>query len=47
VRVLALRAGTPAEPGEPPGMELDVEPLEAIDGTPIIDLKPVWGGADP
>jgi len=27
---------------------LAVEPLEAIDGTPIVDIKPVWrGAADP
>jgi acetyl-CoA acyltransferase len=25
---------------------LDVAPLEAIDGTPIIDIKPVWKSAD-
>jgi tRNA-Thr(GGU) m(6)t(6)A37 methyltransferase TsaA len=25
---------------------LEVEPLEAIDGTPVIDLKPVLHGAD-
>lgn len=30
VRVLAVRAG-----------ELEVAPLEAIDGTPIVDIKPV------
>jgi L-fuculose-phosphate aldolase len=30
VRVLAVHAGA-----------LDVEPLEAIDGTPIVDIKPV------
>lgn len=41
VRLLALRGGPPAP------AELDVEPLEAIDGTPVIDLKPVWSGADP
>jgi tRNA-Thr(GGU) m(6)t(6)A37 methyltransferase TsaA len=35
VRILALAAGS-----------LDVEPLEAIDGTPIVDLKPVWKSAD-
>lgn len=41
VRLLAIRAehDTPAE--------LDVEPLEAVDGTPVIDIKPVWSGADP
>jgi tRNA-Thr(GGU) m(6)t(6)A37 methyltransferase TsaA len=26
---------------------VEVEPLEAVDGTPIVDLKPVWNGADP
>ena len=41
VRLLALTA-----PQHAPA-ELEVEPLEAIDGTPIIDLKPVWSGADP
>ena len=41
VRLLALRSA-PHAPAE-----LDVEPLEAIDGTPVIDIKPVWGGADP
>ncbi len=25
---------------------LDVEPLEAISGTPIVDVKPVWRAAD-
>lgn len=35
VRVLAVRAGA-----------LDVEPLEAIDGTPIVDIKPVLALAD-
>ena len=35
VRVLAISAGS-----------LEVEPLEAIDGTPIIDIKPVWKSAD-
>jgi tRNA-Thr(GGU) m(6)t(6)A37 methyltransferase TsaA len=33
VTVLALR-----------GRELEVEPLEAIDGTPVIDIKPVLKG---
>ena len=27
------------------GLRLHVEPLEAIDGTPIVDIKPVWPGA--
>ena len=35
VRVLAVGAG-----------QLEVEPLEAIDGTPVVDLKPVWRAAD-
>jgi tRNA-Thr(GGU) m(6)t(6)A37 methyltransferase TsaA len=35
VRVLAVRSGS-----------LEVEPLEAIDGTPIIDIKPVLRVAD-
>lgn len=35
VRVLALGDGT-----------LEVEPLEAIDGTPIVDLKPVLDATD-
>ena len=26
--------------------QLQVEPLEAIDETPIVDLKPVWKSAD-
>lgn len=39
-RLLALRIGQ----GAP---ELEVQPLEAVDGTPVIDLKPVWSGADP
>lgn len=34
VTVLALR-----------GRELEVEPLEAVDGTPIIDIKPVLKGS--
>ena len=25
---------------------LEVEPLEAIDGTPVVDIKPVWVSAD-
>jgi tRNA-Thr(GGU) m(6)t(6)A37 methyltransferase TsaA len=28
------------------GARLEVEPLEAIDGTPIIDIKPVLSGDD-
>jgi tRNA-Thr(GGU) m(6)t(6)A37 methyltransferase TsaA len=35
VRVLAIS-----------GNNLEVAPLEAIDGTPIIDIKPVWKSAD-
>jgi tRNA-Thr(GGU) m(6)t(6)A37 methyltransferase TsaA len=27
-------------------LRLRVKPLEAIDGTPIVDIKPVWTGAD-
>jgi tRNA-Thr(GGU) m(6)t(6)A37 methyltransferase TsaA len=41
VRVLAIRAD------QQRGAALEVEPLEAIDGTPVLDLKPVWQGADP
>jgi L-fuculose-phosphate aldolase len=41
VRLLALRAGQHAP------AELDVEPLEAVDGTPVIDIKPAWSGANP
>jgi tRNA-Thr(GGU) m(6)t(6)A37 methyltransferase TsaA len=26
------------------GLELEVEPLEAIDGTPVVDIKPVLRG---
>jgi len=26
------------------GLELVVGPLEAIDGTPVVDIKPVWRG---
>jgi tRNA-Thr(GGU) m(6)t(6)A37 methyltransferase TsaA len=29
------------------GLELAVGPLEAIDGTPVVDLKPVLGGVEP
>jgi tRNA-Thr(GGU) m(6)t(6)A37 methyltransferase TsaA len=28
------------------GNTLRVRPLEAIDGTPVVDIKPVWGSAD-
>jgi tRNA-Thr(GGU) m(6)t(6)A37 methyltransferase TsaA len=35
VRVLGIADG-----------KLEVEPLEAIDGTPIVDIKPVWRSAD-
>jgi tRNA-Thr(GGU) m(6)t(6)A37 methyltransferase TsaA len=28
------------------GTRIKVGPLEAIDGTPIVDLKPVWKSAD-
>ena len=28
------------------GLRLHVEPLEAIDGTPVVDIKPVWPGAE-
>jgi L-fuculose-phosphate aldolase len=41
VRVVSIDAETPRTPSQ-----LEVEPLEAIDGTPIIDLKPVWKSAD-
>jgi L-fuculose-phosphate aldolase len=48
VRLLAIRTGqaSSAEPGQPLAAELDVEPLEAVDGTPILDLKPVWRDSD-
>jgi tRNA (Thr-GGU) A37 N-methylase len=26
------------------GMTVEVEGLDAIDGTPILDIKPVWSG---
>lgn len=35
VRVVSIRAD-----------QVEVEPLEAVDETPIIDLKPVWKSAD-
>lgn len=41
VRLLAIRTAQHAP------AELDVEPLEAVDGTPVIDIKPVWSCADP
>ena len=41
VRLIALTV-----PAHAPAM-LEVEPLEAIDGTPVVDLKPAWQGADP
>jgi tRNA-Thr(GGU) m(6)t(6)A37 methyltransferase TsaA len=44
VRLLALRAAE-LDAGELTPAELDVEPLEALDGTPVIDIKPVWGSA--
>jgi tRNA-Thr(GGU) m(6)t(6)A37 methyltransferase TsaA len=28
------------------GNRLHVEPLEAIDGTPVVDIKPVWPSED-
>ena len=28
------------------GTKLRVGPIEAIDGTPIVDIKPVWGRSD-
>lgn len=35
VRVLAVRPGV-----------IDVDAIEAVDGTPVLDLKPVIGGAE-
>ncbi|WP_205470580.1 SAM-dependent methyltransferase [Breoghania sp. L-A4] len=29
------------------GLSLEVEGLDAIDGTPVLDVKPVWSGYDP
>lgn len=29
------------------GLRVEVEGLDAVDGTPVLDIKPVWSGYDP
>jgi tRNA (Thr-GGU) A37 N-methylase len=44
---LARLEAAPLQGDEVAGQKLRVAPLEAVDGTPIVDIKPVLAGLDP